>query len=187
MPIPVFEQEEKKDTAKESATQSVDKPLTEKVSGFSIFFSILLGIALLLIVEFAFRDGNRLFNSFYNDCHNKKGFHASDTCDLEQYERIRLILHADIAVPLIIMSIFVYFILRKRKTSSELNVILYSYYGFILWLVGRIVAETEYFFLKHHELIGKYLVLFTFILIFVILSVQIQRRFIRKKQTQALK
>jgi len=108
-------------------------------------------------------------------------FSSSESCPLGQYEQVRLILHADIAVPLILISVLIYMLIRGKKLSSTKKVVSYGYFGFSLFLLGRIIAETEYYFLRHHELYGKYLVIFTFVILFTILVVQIQERFSKKR------
>jgi len=181
MPIPVFEQEPVPEEKKEERKKEISKPLTVKFSGFAIFFSILTMAALIIMGEFAFRDANDLFNPHYESCHLTKVVQASEACPLGQYEQVRLILHADIAVPLILISVLIYMLVRDKKLSSTKKVVSYGYFGFSLFLLVRIVAETEYYFLSHHELYGKYLVIFTFVILFTILVVQIQKKFSKKR------
>jgi len=181
MPIPVFEQEPVPEAKKEEAKKEVSKPLTVKFSGFALFFTILTMIAMIIMCEFAFRDANEIFNPHYDGCHLEKVVQASESCPLGQYEQVRLILHADIAVPLILISVLICMLIRDKKLSSTKKVVSYGYFGFSLFLLGRIIAETEYYFLRHHELYGKYLVIFTFVILFTILVIQIQGKFSKKR------
>jgi len=181
MPIPVFEQEAVPEAKKEEDKKEISKPLTVKFSGFALLFTILTMVALIIMNEFAFRDANEIFNPHYDGCHLGKAVHASEVCPLGQYEQVRLILHADIAVPLILVSTLIYMLIRGKKLSSTKKVVSYGYFGFSLFLLGRIITETEYYFFVHHELYGKYLVIFTFVVLFTILVIQIQKKFSKKR------
>ncbi|MFA5134610.1 MAG: hypothetical protein WC505_02365 [Patescibacteria group bacterium] len=185
MPIPVFEQQP-------AETQGAPgKPTKEKVSGLAIFFAVLLGTVLVFMGEFLFLDVNRVFNPYYVSCFEEASSSLSnffshapflESCDVPNYERARLILHADVAVPLILVGLFAYVIIRKRELKSHHRALFFAYLAWIVWMGGRLLAETEYYFLKHHALIGKYIVFVTVALIFSWIVIEIQRRFIKGKK-----
>ncbi|MBU0597699.1 hypothetical protein KKF61_01730 [Patescibacteria group bacterium] len=186
MPIPVFEQSSKPESSKP------DKSAKEKVSGMTIFLSILLVVCLFVMAEFAFRDVNRVFNPYYEECAVeitvslksptiiKRGQVNTDICDVEKYERAKLILHADITVPIILLSILVYLLLRGRKPGVAAKTIFISYLIFLGWILLRTIAEAEIFLVTHYPLVGKYLVIVSIVIILAFLINQIQKK-IRKK------
>jgi len=184
MPVPVFDEPIEKKQEKEQLA-----PEKQKVSGWVIFFSILLISALVTMGEFAFKDTNRLVNPYYDACYEKSNVTfpyfsqqgpINEACDIEKYERVRLILHADVAVPLILLSILIYLLIRGKKLSSQRKVLYYSYLIFILWIVIRLVSETEYYLLKHFSVYGKYLVFLSVVIIFTYLIISVQKKFSKK-------
>jgi len=185
MPVPVFDQPVIKEEKKEEP-----KPVKQKISGWAIFLSMLFVAALVTLGEFGFKDSNRLFNPYYESCRVKSEVTypyftqkagLDELCDVEKYERIRLILHADVAIPLILLSVLIYFLARGKKLSSQVKVIYYSYFIFVLWIAVRIVSETEYFLLQHVEVLGKYFVILSVAIIFSYLIFIIQKRFSKRK------
>lgn len=182
MPIPVFEDQPPKDPLGQQ------KSGKEKISGLAIFFAVLLGIVLVFIGEFLFLDVSRVFNPYYEVCFEETSSSLSnffsrapflEACDVASYEQARLILHADIAIPLVLVSIFIYFLIRKRELKGHQRALLFAYLSWIVWIGGRLIAETEYYFLKHHALAGKYIVFITVALIFTWIVIEIQRRFMK--------
>lgn len=188
MPVPVFEQPALKEVKKEEA-----KPTKEKFSGWAIFFALLLITVLVILGEFAFRDSDRLFNPYYQSCRveSKITFpyflseeSVAKACDIQKYEQTRLLLHADVAVPLIIISLLGYLFLKNRKFSSQTKLIFYAYLLFALWISTRIIFETEYYLLKHNELIGKYIVLISIAIILGYLIFLIQKKFWKRVEKE---
>lgn len=183
MPIPIFDQQ-----VTRVQQESPKEEKKNKLAPTAIFLFILLTIVLFVLGEFMFRDINEVFNPDFDSCHSSvKGTIFQPTkipadCDLNQYERIRLILHADIAVPLALLGVLLYIIIRGRKMVIQVKALVYAYLLFSLWMTARIVAETEYFFLKHHELYGKYILFVTVIVILSALIVLVQQKFKKKPQ-----
>ncbi len=183
MPIPVFDQQ--KTLVPEEDPKEGKK---HKLAPTAIFLFIVLTIVLFVLGEFMFRDVNKVFNPNFDSCHSSiKGTIFQPVkipvdCDLNQYERIRLILHADIAVPLVLIGILLFIIVRGRKMVMQVKALVYAYLLFSLWMAARIVAETEYYFLKHHELYGKYILFITLIVILSALIILVQKKFKKKSQ-----
>lgn len=184
MPVPIFDQPVITEKHDERPTSEI-----KKFSGWTIFFSILLIIVFVIIVERAFKDVNKLYNPLYQSCQEVKQntfftlkiTEAEKECQISQYEFTRLILHLDIVGPLAIIGIVLYFFARRSKRiASYLKIIIYSYSMFVLWILLRIISETEYFLLKHYRMIGIYIVLLTIAIIFISLIIVIQRKFSHK-------
>ena len=191
MPVPIFDQpviespEEKEEEVQRAK---------ERISGWAVFLSLLLVAVLVIAGEFAFRDSNRLFNPYYSSCRvesSKSVFPylfsqgaVSQSCELKKYEQTRLLLHADVAVPLIVISVLVYFFVRGKRLAGQGKVLLYAYLIFVLWMAVRIIYETEYFLLKHNDLVGKYVVLLSVAIIVSYLVVLIQKKFRSKVEKE---
>lgn len=181
MPVPVFEQLNASDQ-KQPDDVAPGKP---RYTGPAIFFTILMVIVMVIFGEFAFRDSSRLFNPYYKNCQTKSGTsflsigkaaRIPASCQLERYERTRLILHADIVAPIALVTLILYAIARKRVESSQFRLMLLSLYIFAGWMVVRALGETEYFLLKHHPLYGRYIVLVTIVVLLAILISIVQKR-----------
>ncbi len=180
MPVPVFEQL--------NAQENKAEVLVAKKPGYTagaIFFTILMVAALVVLGEFAFRDSNRLFNPYYQNCQPKtknatifsgKTVKLPANCQVEKYERTRLILHADFVVPVILVMLVVFAATRRRLESAQLKLILLSFYIFTGWITVRVLGETEYYLLKHHTLVGRYTVILTVVALLAIMIIIVQRR-----------
>jgi hypothetical protein len=181
MPVPIFEQ-----STDEKPIPSTP-PADRKVSGVAVFFSVVLVAILIFTMELALRDVNKLFNSQYDVCYQKKTTYTlfrsvppNELCEIEKYDGIRLLLHTDIIIPVILISILLLYIYRQKKLTGYLKVLHTAYIFFILWICLRIIGETEYFLIKHHPLYGKYIILITIIILFIFLIIYIQRKFQRQ-------
>lgn len=183
MPVPIFDQPVITEKSKEELLKK------EKPTGWTIFFSILLIIVFVIMGEMAFRDINKLYNPLYESCQvvkegtffSLKISEAEKACQMEKYEFTRLILHLDIVAPLFIIGLILFFILRRNKNMAiYAKIIIYSYSIFTAWLILRIVSETEYFLLKHHRMIGWYVVLMTVAFIIIFFIIFIQRKSMQK-------
>jgi len=180
MPVPVFDQNN-------NHNKDVAPKMKEKTSAAAIFFAVFLVMVSIFTVELFISDINSHFNNEYADCHaNIKDTSLFQTvnetanCDLQRYEGIRLFVHIDVLLPIVITGLIFIFIIRKKKLSSYRRVLRTAFIVFILWLSIRIIGETEYYLIKHEPIIGKYVVLFTIIWLLIYLVVLIQRRFIKK-------
>lgn len=178
MPIPIFE------PSTDVKHIPSAPPADRKVSGVAIFFSVVLVAILIFTMELALRDVNRLFNSQYDACYQKKSAYTlfrsltpNELCEMEKYDGIRLLLHTDIIIPVILISVFLLYIYRRKNLTGYLKVLHAAYIFFILWIGIRIIGETEYFLMKHHPLCGKYVILISIITLFIFLIIYIQRRF----------
>jgi len=96
------------------------------------------------------------------------------------YESNRLLLHTEILLPLVLISGIVLLMYRKKKLTSYWRVIRIAYSFFIIWLIIRLITETEYFLIEHYSLYGKYVVLFSIILLIVISIIYVQKKFLKK-------
>ncbi|MFA6553437.1 MAG: hypothetical protein WCT27_03340 [Patescibacteria group bacterium] len=182
MPVPVFEQ------LSADAAQIKPDVLAAKNPRYTsgaIFFAILMVVALVVLGEFVFRDSSRLFNPYYQDCQSKTGnssilsgksIKIPASCQVEKYERSRLILHADFVVPIALVMLMVFAVTRRRLESAQLKLILLSLYIFTGWIIVRVLGETEYYLLKHHELIGRYTVILTVVGLLAIMIIIVQYR-----------
>lgn len=172
MPVPIFDHPVIKEEIKEGP------PKKEKLSAWSIFFSILLIAVFVIIGELAFRDLNRYFNPLYDSCKELKEvtFQVVNECDAMRYELNRLFLHADFVVPLLILGFIIYLLTRRKNLKSYLRVLKFSYYVFIAWISVHLIAEGEYFLMKHYKTIGIYAVLFTLAILLIVLIIYIQRK-----------
>ncbi|MFA6098406.1 MAG: hypothetical protein WCV50_00785 [Patescibacteria group bacterium] len=189
MPVPIFDQ-----PVVTEVKHTKEAEIKEKISPWVIFISILLISVMITFGEYAFRDMNRVFNPNYSNCFVQSGFKLAypyvrqqnnspkSTCELEKYERVKLILHADIAVPIILVSLVAYLFIRKRTLASAGKAIFFSISVWVGWLSIRIVGEGEYFFVKHYPLFGKYIVFFTLATLLTVLIIYIQNKV--KKATQ---
>jgi len=185
MPVPIFEQPELVD----SKNKDQEKPAKEKFSVWAMFLALVLLAVLVVMAELAYRDSNKLFNPYYDSCQLKSQSGSTTLfqspkypkkCEVQEYEQIRLLLHTDIAIPVIIISILIFMFIRKRKLSSQAKIVLYAYLVAIIWIAARLIIEAEYYVLRHNELLGKYLVLFSLVIIVTLLVVLIQKKFIAK-------
>jgi hypothetical protein len=184
MPIPIFEQQTTAQLAEQLETKK------EKISPWSIFFSILLTAVLITIGEFGLRDSNRVFNPYYETCYVKISFSSINlfqrvgapqtSCDLKAYEGTSLLLHADIVAPLLLIGLAIIFIIRKKKLASYIRVIFLTCAIFVVWMSIRIIYETESFLVKHYPLAGKYVVFLTIAAVCALLIITIQNK-IRQK------
>lgn len=150
--------------------------------------SIIMVAVLVVTVEFALRDVNKLFNQYSEQCqHSGKSFSqvlsqpkkkvvTDQNCPAKLYEGTQALLHADVVVPIVILSILALVIVRGRKSGPIARVLKIAYTLFLLWISARIIFETEYFLIKHHQLYGKYVLLFTIIIVSLYLTVMVQRR-----------
>jgi len=172
MPVPIFDQPVIKEEVKEEPLKK------EKLSSWSIFFSILLMAVFIIIGERVFRDLNHYFNPLYNSCQELKDvtLQPVNECDIMRYEFNRLFLHADFVVPLLILGFIIYLLSRRKILKSYLRVLILSYYIFIAWISIHFIAEGEYFLMKHYKVIGIYAILFTLAILLVILIIYIQRK-----------
>jgi hypothetical protein len=185
MPIPIFEQQTPEEMIKEIEEKK------EKVSPWSVFISILLIGILVTMGEFSFRDSNRVFNPDYTACHVRLSFNTvhflqtvgtpDNSCVLRTYEGTRLLLHADIAVPLFLIAILVFVLTRRRQLHSTAKVLIYSFFAFVAWMMIRIIFEMESFLVHHYALYGKYAVFLTIALVCTALIIFVQRQLKRKE------
>ncbi|MFA5052335.1 MAG: hypothetical protein WC544_04750 [Patescibacteria group bacterium] len=180
MPVPVFEQLSAAEIKPEDV--AIQKP---RYSGPAIFFTVLMVVALVIFGEFAFRDSSRLFNPYYQDCQTKSGTsflfigktsRIPANCQLEKYERTRLILHADFVIPASLVILLLYAAVRKRVESAQFKLILTSLYIFTGWIGVRLLGETEYYLLKHHALVGRYVVILTVVALLALMINIVQRQ-----------
>ncbi len=181
MPVPVFEQPKIKNDKKESPI------INDKTSGVAILFAVFLVSVSIFTTELFLRDINKYFNNEYNDCHYSTTTNAlvdhmvlNRECDLKTYEGLRLLVHVDVLMPIVIVSIIVLLIIRRKKLSSYYRVLRTAYLIFTLWLSLRLLGETEYYVIKHHPIYGKYLLLLTIIFILIYLVVLIQKKFVKR-------
>jgi len=182
MPVPVFDQ-----TLNDKNEKDVTPKIKERTSGVAILFAVFLVLALIFTSELFLNDTNNNFNNEYSRCLIedanssifKKNIVSAD-CNLQRYEGIRLLIHIDVLIPVIITGFIFIYIIRKKKLSSYLKVLRNAFIVSISWLSFRLLAETEYYLIKHEPLIGKYIILLTIILLLIYLVVLIQRRFIKK-------
>ncbi|MCH7492303.1 hypothetical protein IID19_01785 [Patescibacteria group bacterium] len=177
MPVPVFEQ---------AAILKPDKPQVapERTSGVAVFFTVLLVSALTFTVELALRDVNRIFNPLYEKCVTQARNLASvfdpivgtDQCLVQRYEGGQLLLHADIVIPLILIIVLILAVFQPKTMGLIARLFRTSLLIFSIWLSIRILAETEYFLVKHYPIYGKYLILLTVIIAIVIIVVAVQKK-----------
>lgn len=178
MPVPVFEQPMIKEQPAET------KPAKEKLSGMAIFFGILMVAVLVIASESAFRDFNRLSNPYYSPCHTVgssllnlgKAPKIPANCNLLKFEQSRLLLHADIVLPLAVIGILMFILLRKKKIPGAARILLTACCIFVIWLIGRLAVEAEYFMVKNYPLEGKYIVLLSIAFLIALGAILIQRR-----------
>jgi hypothetical protein len=184
MPIPVFEQQATIQAAEQIETKK------EKISPWSVFFSILLTVILITMGEYAFQDSNRVFNPQYEACHVSISFNSmrflqktgspQENCEMRAYASMSLLLHADISAPLLLIGIVILLLTRKKAIPAYLKAVFFSCSVFIVWMSIRVIYETESFLVKHYPLAGKYVVFMTIAIICVALIVIIQGKLRRK-------
>lgn len=184
MPIPIFDQQ-----SSLTLLEKVEEK-KEKISPWSFLFTAILIIILVTMGEFAYRDSNRVFNSRYNDCYVPVSYNSvhfmqrvgvpSSSCNLLSYEATKLLLHADISIPILLLSSLVLVFTRKRKLYSTAKVILFSIYTFTAWMTIRLIFETESFLVKHYPLYGKYVVFITIAFVCMCLIMVIQNKLKKK-------
>lgn len=180
MPVPVFDQTN-------NNNKDVAPKMKEKTSAAAILFAVFLVIVSIFTTELFLGDINSRFNNEYNSCHAsdkaKTLFQTvanTTNCDLQRYEGIRLLVHIDVMIPVVITGFIFIYIIRKKKLSSYYRVLRNAFTVYLVWLSIRMVGETEYYLIKHEPIIGKYVVLLTIILLLIYLVVLIQRKFVKK-------
>ena len=181
MPVPVFEQSADIKPAK-------PQPVPERTSGVATFFAVLLVSALVFTVELALRDVNKIFNPLYEKCVIPARNLASifvpitetEQCLVQRYEGGQLLLHADVIVPLVLIIILVLVVFQPRNMGLIARIFRTSLIIFAFWLSIRILAETEYFMVKHYPIYGKYLVLFSVIIAIIFLVVAVQKKALKR-------
>jgi len=183
MPIPLFEQT---DILNKS---EVKPPVKPKNSAMTVFLSVIFVILLIFTLEMAVKDLNRLFNAEYNDCYQRrnivtlmKPLKVKAECNIEKYRGIRLLLHADLVLPILIISSLGLYVIRKKQLTPPWKALRVAYMFFLLWLALRMIGETEYFLLKHHAIIGKYIIIFTILTGIVYAAVWVQKKIQQKAQ-----
>lgn len=183
MPVPVFEQPEMNNNKNESSIMHV------KTSGVAILFAVFLVSVSIFTTEVFLRDINKYFNNEYNDCHYSATTNSlvnkvilNKECDLKSYEGWRLLVHVDVLMPIVIISLIILLIIRRKELSSYNRVLRKAYWIFSIWLTLRLIGETEYYLITHHPIYGKYLILLTIIIILIYLVIFIQKKFIKKPQ-----
>lgn len=176
MPVPVFEQT----TQKVKDTKQVE---SDRVSGSAAFFAIILILLIAVTTEIALADINRMFNPLFGECRAhgpivQRIFDTDSvpkTCDVQHYESARLLLHADVIVPLILLCILgmVLININKRSLTSKIFRVVFT----IVAAGGtvRIIYEALAYSLKHHALYGKYFVLLTAAAAIIIMIMWLQR------------
>lgn len=177
MPVPVFEQ------PNPASNKTSAKKEFDKISGAAAFFAIIFILMLAITVEFALLDVNRIFNPQHADCHVKgnviqRVFETSrdaGNCDVQRYESARLLLHADVIVPIALIGILVLVLLNMRKKSLIGRIFRVTIMIFSFWLVVRIIYEALAYTLKHHALLGKYFVLITALAAVATMIIWLQR------------
>ncbi len=184
MPIPVFEQQ-----SPEQAAEAMEVK-KEKISPWSIFFSIVLIAILITMGEYALKDSNRVFNPYYEACYLPTSYNTltflqkigtpKASCDMRAYEGTKLLLHLDLGAPLLLFSVLIYFLVRGKKISGSSRVMTFAWFVFVAWMLFRIIFEAESFLVRHHPLVGKYIVFISISLICVALIFFVQNR-LRKK------
>lgn len=182
MPVPVFEQPKQKAKAAEREE--------EKISGGAAFFAIVFVLMLSITLELALLDVNKLFNPQYLNCKTggpviQRIFETNadpGTCSVEHYEAARLLLHADVLVPLVLISILIIVILNMQKRSLTGRIFKVALVIFASWTSLRIVYEALAFSLKHHPLFGKYYVLLTALAACSVMIIWLQRSTQKKKK-----
>ncbi|MDP2685045.1 MAG: hypothetical protein Q8P20_08495 [bacterium] len=177
MPVPVFDHVHNHD-------KDVAPKMKEKTSAAAIFFAVFLVFVSIFTVELFISDMNRRFNNEYDACHTTVKSNSlfqtvteNSNCDLQRYEGIRLFIHIDVLIPIVVTGFIFIFVIRKKNLSSYGRVLRTAFSIFILWLSIRMVSETEYYLIKHEPIIGKYIVLLTIILLLIYLVILLQRRF----------
>ncbi|XOU94932.1 MAG: hypothetical protein ACNFW9_02580 [Candidatus Kerfeldbacteria bacterium] len=183
MPVPVFEQPEIHNDKKESPLINI------KTSGVAILFAIFLVSVSIFTSELFLRDINKYFNNEYNDCHYSATSNSlvnnivlNEECDLKSYEGLRLLVHVDVLMPIVIIGLIILLTIRHKKLSSYYRVLRIAYLFFTIWLTLRLIGETEYYVITHHPIYGKYLILFTIIVILIYLVIYIQKKFVKRPQ-----
>ncbi len=186
MPVPVFEPAKPKQ-------QESKQPPKEKISGGAAFFALLFVIMLSITVELSLLDVNRLFNPNYEQCQSQQAniiqrvFDTSrdpSVCDVQRYEAARLLLHADIVVPLILLCILIVVILNMQKRNLVGRIFRVTLIIFSSWISFRIMYEALAFSLKHYPLYGKYFVLLTAIAASIVMTIWLQRTVQKKNKTE---
>jgi hypothetical protein len=186
MPIPVFEQQLPEQTAE---AMEVKK---EKISPWSILFTIVLMAILITMGEYALKDSNRVFNPYYEACYLPTSYNSltflkkvgtpEESCNMKTYEGTKLLLHLDLGAPLLLFSVLVYFLVRGKKISGSSRVMTFAWFVFVAWMLFRIIFEAESFLVRHYPLAGKYIVFVSISFICVALIFFVQSK-LRKKST----
>lgn len=183
MPVPVFEPA--------LAVKKTNQYDAWRVSRATAFFAILMVLLLAATVELALWDVNRIYNPQYSECLSdenvitrifKIGSYSSEICDVQRYEASRLLLHADVIVPVLVVSIIMLAILMRRRKDILSKVFTIALSIFSSWLTIRLIYEAESYTLKHHLLFGKYFVLLTALIIVILMIFWVEWAIDRKRK-----
>ncbi|MBI5038000.1 MAG: hypothetical protein HZC01_04860 [Candidatus Kerfeldbacteria bacterium] len=179
MPVPVFEQT----IQKVKETKRVEP---EHVSGSVAFFAIILILLIAVTMEIALLDINRIFNPQYDSCRARGPIvqrlfdtdSVPKTCDLKQYESARLLLHADVVVPLVLVCVLGFVLININKRSVTGKIFRVVFVIVAAWGTVRVTYEGLAYSLRHHALYGKYFVLLTAAIAIIVMIMWLQRNMV---------
>jgi len=160
-----------------------------KVSWVAVLLVIILTMVLVGFGERLMFDLNRWFNPAYSQYGGRATISSiyeatQTTYDLESYELYRLGIHTAFAIPVLLATFLVYYIVNYKKPWSPRRLIVWPYFIFAIWMIIHLVFETFYFLIRQYETLGIYVVLILLIALFTWLALFIQKKYHEKRQQQ---
>lgn len=169
-------------------------PPKEKFSAWSIFYSVIFVVLLILLGERAWSDLDKFFNPLYSICHEQIVVrHLVDVvavgpgCDAEVYEASRLVFHIALIVPLLFIQQLIYYSTGSKRLEPHRVLIVRSYFLFLLWLTLHLFVEITLLLFRYYSDFGFYVIVGFLAVVFALLVVLVQRRYNEKQLTKRAK
>lgn len=157
-------------------------PTKEKLTGISVFLSLLLAGTLISLVERGIYDLNRLYNPHYEAC-NQRTFLISRgaSCPVEEFALKQVLLHSYVSFPLFLVFFIFMLALRKRRLSTWQRA-LFRVSGVVSVFFGiQFLAELLIYLFQFHHIVGVYTAYLLGVITLVSFVIVLERRNARKR------
>lgn len=162
-----------------------------KASWVAVLLVIILTMVLVGLGERLMFDLNRWFNPAYSQ-YGGRAYTTSSIYDAtegrvydqEAYELYRLGIHTAFAIPVLLATFLVYYIVNYKKPWSPKRLVVWPYFIFAIWMMIHLVFETFYFLIRQYQTLGIYVVLILLVVLFTWLALFIQKKHHEKRQQQ---
>jgi len=165
------------------------------ISAVGIILTILLFVVLMFFGYKLFGDLNKSFNPHYDTCGNRysgvriyeeisyqvKAPTTVTTCDAAAYKLNEILLHAVLAVPLLLGAVLLYFY-THLKSEKSWGMITWAYFIMAIWFILHVLYEVGYFMVARYETWGMYVVLVPLVVVLTWLIIFIQKKVSQKRE-----